>query len=310
MSQRPLRSVIVTGVDGFVGRHVAALAKASGVDVHGVGRAERLDPDVESSVASYVSVDLTQAWPEFAEADGIIHLAGLAAVGPSFGQPQRYIEANSSMVTLMCESLLSSGYEGSLVTISSGAVYAPSSSPLSEDSPVAAASPYAVSKLLVENQMEYYGRRGLRTVVARPFNHIGPGQRAGFLVPDLYGRLSTLPAGEALSVGNLSTRRDYLDVRDVARAYLTLAAAPRWDHAVYNVASGASLAGTEILAALADAMGRGVPELVTDAASVRPTDASTVTGSADRLRAEFGWLPEHTVRESIADFVVAHEADA
>lgn len=310
MSLGPLRSVVVTGVDGFVGRHVAALAKAAGVTVHGVGRADRLDRDVERNVASYVAVDLTEAWPELPEAEGIIHLAGLAAVGPSFGEPQRYIEANSSMVTQMCESLLASGYQGTLVTVSSGAVYAPSALPLTEESPVAAASPYAISKLLVESQMEYYRRRGLRTVVARPFNHIGPGQRAGFLVPDLHDRLVALPEGEALSVGDLSTRRDYLDVRDVARAYLALAAAQAWRHGVYNVASGASLAGTEILAALAEAMGREVPDLVTDAASVRPTDASTIVGSAQRLFHEFGWAPEFSISRSIADFVEAREADA
>ncbi|WNM27814.1 GDP-mannose 4,6-dehydratase [Demequina capsici] len=298
-----MRSVLVTGIDGFVGRHVAALAYEAGVAVHGVGRSGALAPDVAAHVHTYVQADLTEGWPALPAVDAVIHLAGLAAVGPSFERPQLYIEANSRIVTHMAEALLAADYRGTLVAVSSGAVYGSTREPLTEDSPVGISSPYAVSKLLVENQMTYYRHRGLRTVVARPFNHVGPGQRQGFLVPDLYARLALLPEGEPLSVGNLSTRRDYLDVRDVARAYLVLAQAESWTHGVYNVASGRSRSGYEMLAAIAGAMGRDVPELVTDSHILRPTDVDEVIGSADRLRDELAWAPQHSLEQSIADFV-------
>lgn len=303
-------SLVVTGVDGFVGRHVARQAKAAGMAVHGIGYSDDVDSTVSESLDSYVAADLQQGWPTTPRADAVIHLAALAAVGPSFDQPQKYIEANSAMVTHMAESLVSSGFEGTLLTVSSGAVYEPmGDGTQTESSPIGFTSPYVVSKMLVENQMDYYRRRGLRTVVARPFNHIGPGQGPGFLVPDLLRQLENHDPAQSMPVGNLSTSRDYLDVRDVARAYLTLATAPARHHLVYNVCSGVSVAGTEMLELICAARGIPVPETHVDPARYRPVDAQRITGSSERLREEFGWAPRYTLAQSVAD-AVAHAADA
>lgn len=302
-----MRTLLITGVDGFVGGHLAAAAVSRGVEVHGVGRAEAVPDRVAAQLASYASADLSRGWPSLPAVDGIVHLAGLAAVGPSFDRPQHYIEANSAIVTHMGEALMDAGYDGSLVVVSSGSVYAASGAPIDEDGPVSASSPYAVSKLLVEHQAEYYRHRGLRTVVARPFNHIGPYQRPGFLVPDLYAKMAALGPGEELVAGNLTTRRDYLDVRDVVAAYLDLAAAPAWSHPVYNVCSGVSRSGLEMLEAVAAAMGRGIPPLAARA-EARPTDAPEITGSSARLRDELGWAPRFDVATSVGDFVEAADA--
>ncbi len=100
-----------------------------------------------------------------------------------------------------------------------GAVYAPKDSEArAEGDPVAFTSPYVVSKVLIENQFAGYPERGLDTNAARPFNHVGPGQGPGFLVPDLVRRLRGRAGAENFKFGNLSTARDYTDVRDVAAA--------------------------------------------------------------------------------------------
>lgn len=307
MSQRQAkqRSLTVTGVDGFVGRHLARAAKEAGYVVRGVSRASDTDAVLAESLDEYFSCDLTKSFPSEALSDTVIHLAGLAAVGPSFSQPQLYIEANSSMVTHLCEAMLAADRPGKVIAVSTGAVYASSAEgePMSEAHPTACSSPYVVSKLLVENQLRYYETRGLSTVIARPFNHIGPGQGPGFILPDLWARLSSLQSGEPLRVGNIDTTRDYLDVRDVVQAYLALAATA--DSGSYNICSGADHSGREILTLMCEEAGLPVPEIEIDASMLRPTDIQKVVGSSVKLRLDTGWAPQFTLRESIRDFLGA-----
>jgi GDP-4-dehydro-6-deoxy-D-mannose reductase len=211
-------------------------------------------------LTGYASADLRRGWPIGVPLDAdVVHLAGLAAVGPSFDSPREYIDGNSAMVTSMCEALLSAGFTGRVVGVSTGPSTPGGRGRPDRDRSVAYTSPpYVVSKVLTENPSPTT-RRGLRTVVARPFNHIGPNQGSGFLLPDLLRQHLASTPGRPLRVGNLDTRRDYTDVRDVARAYLALATAPRLAHDVYNVASGTARSGREILEALYEALEHPVP---------------------------------------------------
>lgn len=300
--------VVVTGVDGFVGRHVARLAAGEGARVIGVSRSAEVDGALGAHLESYHRADLRHEWPIDVSADAVVHLAGRAAVGPSFRDPQGYIEDNSAMVTTMCEALLATGTTTRIVGVSTGAVYAQPRDAIhviDEADPVFPSSPYAVSKLLVEHQLDYYGARGLSTVVARPFNHLGPGQGPGFLLPDLVARLRSLPEDEPLIVGDLDTERDYSDVRDIASGYLTLAAAPALRQRVYNLATGVSTSGRALLSLAADALGRDVPPVRVDESLVRPADPRCITGSAQRLRDELGWRPAYSLAESVADAIAA-----
>lgn len=299
-------TIVITGVDGFVGRHVAAIAHERGLRVLGVTRNPLGDDPIQDYLVDAVATDLTTGWPDIS-GDAILHLAGYAAVGPSFERPQQYLDGNSAMVTHLCEAVLrSAAPRPRLLGVSSGAVYAGASAePLDEASPTRPSSPYAVSKLLVELQLKYYESRGLDVVIVRPFNHIGPGQATGFLVPDLVAALRQLDAGEPLCVGDLSTARDYTDVRDVARAYLDLITAPTHRHSLYNVASGISMTGHEVLGLAAAALDMPVPATKIDASRVRSGDQSRIVGDAARLKIETGWNPKIAVGKSIRDYVAA-----
>jgi GDP-4-dehydro-6-deoxy-D-mannose reductase len=304
-----MATIAVTGANGFVGRHLGRELVASGHTVIGVGHdPTAAEPDV---VSDYVCADLTQGWPALPAVDAVAHLAGLAAVGPSFDEPARYVTQNSAMVIHLFEALRVLQQSPRVLIVSSGAVYdSQAEQPLDEQSPVAHTSPYVVSKVLVENLGSYYRRMGADVVIARPFNHIGPGQGPGFLVPDLVETVQQARTkGEAPTFGNLSTLRDYTDVRDVVRAYRLLLEASELPHEIYNVCSGRSLAGTDILDAVQSVLG-DAGEGDADPLRVRPQDPSTITGSHDRITRDVGWQPVIDPTTSVGDYIAALDGPA
>lgn len=293
------KRIVVTGINGFVGKHLALELHNSGHTVIGLGRESAPSSELDNFIDDYLCVDLTKGWPESLVADAVIHLAGLAAVGPSFEEPQMYIDVNSTMITHMAEHYLKQSKKPRLVVISSGAIYSPNQPmPLTESAAVGFSSPYAVSKVLVENQCAYYQNRGLDCVVVRPFNHIGPGQLEGFLVPDV---INQIREGNGIQVGNITTRRDYTDVRDVARAYRMLATAEELNHSIYNVCSGASKSGEEIVKILKKLSGNPDVVVSVDKAKVRPTDAPEIYGSPTLLTQDTGWIPTIPLEQTLAD---------
>lgn len=298
-------SIIVTGINGFVGKHLARHLHSHGVSVIGVGQDTQVSADIKDVVDQYYQANLVESWPPTDSVDAIIHLAGLAAVGPSFDDPQRYLNANSAMLTNMAEYYLAHNKKPRIVVVSSGAVYASQQPmPINEDGELSFASPYAVSKLLNEMQVKYYRQRGLDCVVARPFNHIGPGQSEGFILPDLYQRIVELPQNvHTIKVGNISTARDYTDVRDIVAAYEMLALAPSLQSITYNICSGTSLTGTELFTQLSTQLNRSEVTYEIDQSLVRPTDAPRITGDASRIEQELGWKPTYDISRTIADFI-------
>jgi GDP-4-dehydro-6-deoxy-D-mannose reductase len=298
--------IAITGVTGFVGPHLLRDLLAAGhqvVGVSDVGSADDLG-------VPFVSCDLTRDWPsQLDDVDAVVHLAGLSAVGPSFGAPQKYIATNSAMVTTMCESLVAAGSSARVLVVSSGAVYdAFQPHPIPESGALATNSPYVVSKLLVENLAAYYGSRGLDVVVARPFNHIGPGQKNGFLLPDLVTEATTAAAERRpMRVGDLSTARDYTDVRDVARAYRLLLERELGDdfaaERVFNICSGRPRTGSELCDLALAELGLADLERSVDPSRIRPNDPRSITGDHRRLTELTGWEPEHQIEDTVRDYV-------
>lgn len=296
--------IVITGINGFVGHHLAKELRDNGHDVIGIGRDETVSEKIKNYINEYHTADLVKEWPALPDIDGIIHLAGLAAVGPSFDSPQTYINANSAMVTNLCEYYMAQDKKPRIIIVSSGAIYDSNQPmPITEESKIGFNSPYAVSKILTENQASYYRGRGLDCIVARPFNHIGPGQGDGFLVPALAtGLLKAHEAGESLSVGNLKTRRDYTDVRDVAKAYRMLVEAPSLSHSIYNVCSGKSTSGEEMLALIQDAMNIHDIAVEVDQSKIRPNDPMDIYGDSSALQNDTGWSSSIELATTITDY--------
>ncbi|MBP6037972.1 MAG: NAD-dependent epimerase/dehydratase family protein [Candidatus Saccharimonas sp.] len=290
--------VIVTGINGFVGKHLTRELVDNGIEVVGVGREDDIHGDIAHIVKEYYQIDMTKEWPAVM-GDAVIHLAGLATVGPSFDAPQDYLNLNSAMLTHMAEYYLSKEHKPRIIVISSGAIYDPHQPmPITEESQIGYTSPYAVSKVLNEAQCKYYRSRGLECVVVRPFNHIGPGQLPGFLIPDVIEQLSR---GDKITVGNITTKRDYTDVRDIARAYRLLATTSKLHFDIYNACSGRSIQGEKIVELIKTAYDKPHANVLIDKSKMRPTDPIDIYGDYSRLNEDTGWMPEIPLEQTILD---------
>jgi GDP-4-dehydro-6-deoxy-D-mannose reductase len=303
--------ILITGVSGFVGKHLTRELHKRSHEIIGVGISEKPDKKIEQLLSGYIAVDLTDPKRvdeiHLDQVDGVISLAGLAQVGASFKDPEVYYRTNVKVLSVLAERIIKENPAIKVLAVSTGAVYDNSQQlPLTESSKLAEeASPYAKSKVLMEKRVAELRREGLECVVVRPFNHIGPGQELGFLVPDLYSKIKeSLRTGTPVLVGNLKTKRDYTDVRNVVRAYADLIELPKWKHTIYNVCSSKSQSGETILKLLLQASGaEGKIKVEVDKSLIRPNDPLELYGSHERLSEETGWQPKINIEQTIRDFV-------
>ncbi len=299
--------VLVTGSNGFVGQHLVKELAETGMIVIGIG-GKQGSSEKSPYVSNYLKLDL--AIPEqaaqinFNNVDGVIHLAGLAAVGPSFDDPMLYMNTNVGIEVNLFKSALIQKNRPRFLIISSGGLYdSRSPLPLTEKSPVSPNTPYAVSKISQEQMALYYQNYGFECLIARPFNHIGPGQGLGFIVPDLAKQMVDVAAGKkhSISVGNLDAKRDYTDVRDIVRAYRLLLEKGRSGE-IYNICSEKPLSGHDILNGLAKAAGCN-PKLRQDTSRMRPSDVPILVGSHQKLTDITGWQPKVPLETTLADVI-------
>jgi GDP-4-dehydro-6-deoxy-D-mannose reductase len=302
-----MRKILVTGANGFVGQHLVRELSEQGITVIGVGGP--IGTSKKSPyIATYFELDLRRADEvarlEFNDIDGVIHLAGLAVLGSSFDDPMRYMNTNVGIEVNMFEAALAQHANPRFIIVSSGALYDPSAHlPLTETSSVLPGSPYAVSKIGQEEMARYYSSRGFESIIARPFNHIGPGQGPGLIVPDLAQQVVAVAQNKTseVKVGNLDAKRDYTDVRDIARAYRLLLEKGRPGE-IYNICSGTPRSGHDILSGLTKAAGVD-PKVIEDSAKLRPSDNPLLYGDHSKITADTGWQPEIPIETTLADVI-------
>lgn len=303
-----MSKVAVTGANGFVGHHLVNELVGNGYDVLAIGGSNLPTGSANNPKVTTLTIDLSKpeevASLDLSDVDAIVHLAGLAAVGPSFDDPMTYITTNVALEVNLFQRALQQSVTPRFVIISSGSLYDPKAPlPITEQTAVAPSSPYAVSKIAQEQMGHYYGNRGFDVVVARPFNHIGPGQNLGFLVPDIASQIVAYEKGNTdhILVGNLDAKRDYTDVRDIARAYRLLVEKGIAGE-TYNICSGASLSGHQILDRLLQEAGDQIP-VQQDPARMRPSDAPDIYGSHQKITDDTGWEPQIDLATTLHDAI-------
>ena len=302
--------MLITGVTGFAGRHLVAHCAELGHEIHGLVRPGREgaapEPVVPHPVDLLDPTDVAAAVARLSP-DRVFHLAGASSVGRSFGAPIETWKANLGGTLAVMEALRLEAPETPAVVVTSGEIYgrvAEADLPVGPDTPLRPLSPYGASKAAADlAASQYRAGYGLPVARVRAFNQLGPGQDPRFVLPNV-ARQIALGEREGqeqieVRVGNVDTRRDFSDVRDIVRAYWLVA--ERGDPDVtYLACSGRSLPVRELVERLAPLARRPVT-VVSDPGLRRAGEQADLYGSPDRLRTDTGWEPEIPLETTLRD---------
>jgi len=287
---------LVTGGAGFVGTALVSHLRACGDTVDVTDRSVG-GPDITDRDGVFRTV-------ESMAGDVLFHLAGQSHVPTSWQDPITTMRTNVEGTQNILDAAFAAGVARVLVVTSAevyGAV-AEADLPITEERPLRPLSPYAASKVGADAvALQSFLGRDQDVIRVRAFNHIGPGQRTGFVVAGMAERIvSAVLSGEPrIRVGNLAPRRDFTDVRDVVSAYRHIASSGT-PGAAYNVCSGIDRSIREVADELLSAAGVDL-ELTPDPALQRGVDVPIVRGDNRKVVQDTGWSPQIPFETSIAD---------
>lgn len=307
---RGLRSLI-TGISGFVGQHLARHLVEMGEKVSGID----LTPAPESSDFSVTECDILdfgklKTVTKDCKPEHVYHLAGLVHPKDSLSRPRDYYLTNVQGTVNLLEALKQNGIDARILIVSSSKVYGkvpPEIEWIDETLDPKPQTPYAMSKYLSEQvALQYFRNYGTQVLIARPFNHTGPGQPTGFVVPDFCKQITeieALPPKEQakaeLHVGNLSSIGEFLDVRDVVRAYKAIVTNGTTGEC-FNVASGSPVRISKLLDRIL-ALSRLVNRPIISSRTVSAGLADHHVGNNRKLQETTGWRARSSLKQTLID---------
>jgi GDP-4-dehydro-6-deoxy-D-mannose reductase len=308
----PPSRILITGADGFVGRHLTATLAAlpdhheiiAGIYGSKVPEATRntryvqLDVTDPDEVRSVISAE---------KPTHLFHLAGIAAPAEAERQIRKTWAVNLEGTLNLALAVAEMAKQCRFLFCSSSEVYGDSfksRQPLSEAAPLDPANVYGVSKAAADLMIGQMAKQGLRAIRLRPFNHTGPGQGVSFVVPSFASQIAAVERGEqgpVIKVGSLSGRKDFLDVRDVVNAYVQ--AILRFDSlpngCALNIATSNAVSIAELLKILLSLSSKKIA-VMEDPARVRKSNVSVASGNADLARNLLGWAPRIEIAATLA----------
>ncbi len=305
------RHILITGAAGFVGRHVIqALGPLMGMNDRIFATRLRNDgielPGVEWHELDLLDVPRIDAVVAEVNPTHVLHLAAASSVAQSISAPVNTWHVNLVGTLNLGSAIARLAPAATLLFVSSGEVYGRSfqaQGALSEDATPRPINVYARSKYAGELMLADVITGAGRLVVLRPFNHIGPGQDERFVAASLAGQVARIELGlvvPTISTGDLSSERDFLDVRDVARAYAQLITSSEQLPAksTYNICSGRTHPVSDLLEGLRH-LAHVPVEVRTDPARLRPNEIPRACGDCSAIEAAIGWRPRYSFEDTL-----------
>lgn len=310
-----VKKVLITGIAGFVGSHLAELLLQEGYEVHGlvrprsktdyiepiINKLHLADADILDTHSLYATISLIKP-------DYIFHLAAQSFVPTSWASPSVTLEANIVGSANLFESVRQASIDPVIQIACSSEEYGLVHSdelPIKETNPLRPLSPYAVSKLAMDYLgYQYYQSYKIRIIRTRGFNHTGPRRGDTFAESNFAKQIALIEKGKqepVIHVGNLDASRDYTDVRDMVKGYLV--AVQKCDPGeVYNICTGSTIKIGDMLNLLLS-FSKTKVTVQPDQSRMRPSDVPVLLGDNTKFVAKTGWKPEIPFATTMEDLL-------
>jgi|SRR5215469_8891214 len=307
--------VLVTGADGFVGRHLLQLLLKNGYSVAGTFYSHRPQLKgiewLQCNIRERNEVDtlIRQVQP-----DHVYHLAAISSPTGSFAAERLVYDTNFWGTLNLLEAIRNFAPQSRILHVGSAQCYGkPNELPITESHELKPESPYAVSKAAADLLCyQYFCTHGLHIIRARPFNHTGPGQDASFVCSNFAKQVASIELGRqepTISVGNLDIERDFSDVRDVVCAYELLIDKGTAGEA-YNVGAGTPISIRDILSHLIGFCSEPVHVQVEESL-LRGSESKKIYADIKKVSVATGWRSHYDVQTTLNDLFVTwlHQLD-
>lgn len=299
--------VLITGCSGFLASYLTKELDSDDIKILGITE----ERDYSSKDFDVINVDIRdrerieKIVREFTP-DYIFHLAAISNVGFSWKDPGLTYEVNLIGSSNLLESTAKYSEGSRVILMSSAEVYSKiTGGKLSESSGTSPDSPYALSKLAMEMAADLYiNSSNMEIIKIRSFNFTGPGQNSSFVSSDFSRQIAQIEKGKqepVIKVGNLSAKRDFSDVRDIAR-YLSVISKEGKGGEVYNTCSGSVYSISDMLDILLDLSSSDI-RVEVDKGKFRPIDKPLLAGDNTKIKNEFGLNPEYELKKTLADLL-------
>jgi GDP-4-dehydro-6-deoxy-D-mannose reductase len=310
--------ILITGINGFVAQHFLAFltTQEENFTVLGIGRSEP-SFDIKQFASlniTYVKVDLLnredvgEVLKKF-KPQYLIHLASISSVGHSWKNPNDSFVNNTNIFLNLVDQIRLLDIPCRILSIGSSEEYGnvnEAQLPLTEVSPLNPISPYAVARVSQEMISKIYADGyGMDIIMTRSFNHIGPGQKNVFVISSFAKQLVHIAndpsASKIVTTGDLGIIRDFVDVRDVVKAYYLLLKQGKKGE-VYNICSGTGVSLQQIMDNMCAILSTSIT-LEQDKNLIRPNDNRIIVGSAAKIKNDLDWSPEISLDKSLTDII-------
>ncbi|MFZ4622100.1 MAG: GDP-mannose 4,6-dehydratase [Bacteroidota bacterium] len=315
--ERQKMKVLITGIGGFAGSHLADfISENTDSNIFGILRdiekndnLRLLDGKVELATCDITDFQSIFKVIKETKPDIIFHVAGQAFVPSSFEHAAETFKTNVIGTINIFEAVKASDISPRIIVVTSGEVYGETfgiPALHSEQSIPQPVNPYAASKTSVDYIAQTYKKyEGLNIVIARPFNHTGPRQKPNFVCSSLAKQIVAIQRNKGqkiLRVGNIKARRDFTDVRDIARGYWMLSQVDNKNNYIFNLCSGRIFAIEDIIKLYEDIVGERF-ELNVEPKRLRGYDIQLLAGNASAINHSVGWKAEIPLKQTLIDLI-------